>query len=517
MTPILTPEQMRAVDAASPVPVDELIERAGAAVARTAVRMMGGTYGRHVTVLAGPGNNGADGRVAARILAGKGIRVNVVGIGRHIPAPAELPPCDLVVDAAFGTGMNRPFVAPQVESRHVLAVDIPSGLDALTGVVRSDSRVLRADRTVTFAAPKVGMYFGRGPELCGQIEVIDIGLAVGNPDLFHFEEADARRLLPRRAADAHKWRSGLLVVAGSPGMTGAAALAARSAQRGGAGMVRLGVPGEVLGGTEAVGVSIPAEHWGGAAIAATEKCRAVVVGPGLGRTRSTVVGVRQLLAKVDLPTVVDGDGLFALTDDRPNDMRADVLGKIGVAPVESNVPLSPGSRAIVDAQARRLGTRPSSLKQTVAAVRSIDASFETTARLLEGRRPSSTVLTPHDGEFERLTRKLPGHDRVDAVRRFAAAIDAVVLLKGPTTIVSAPTGMAYVVSSGDERLATAGSGDVLSGLIGSFLAQGLPAFEASALAAFVHGRAAKDGRAFGLVAGDLPDLIASYCEQLLSH
>ncbi len=517
MTPILTPEQMRAVDAGSPVPVDELIERAGTAVARAAIGMMGGTYGRHVTVLAGPGNNGADGRVAARVLANKGVRVSLVEIGRHLPAPAELPACDLVVDAAFGTGMNRPFVAPHVEARYVLAVDIPSGLDALTGVVRSDSRVLRADRTVTFAAPKVGMYLGRGPELCGEIDVVDIGLPVGNPDLFLFDESDAIRLLPKRPADAHKWRSGLLVVAGSAGMTGAAALAARSAQRGGAGVVRLGVPGEVLSGTEAVGVSIPAEHWGGAAIAATEKCRAVVVGPGLGRTRSTVVGVRQLLAKVDLPLVVDGDGLFALTDDRPNDMRADALGKIGTAPVEANVPLSPGSRAIVDAQARRLGTRPATLKQTVAAVRSIDASFETAARLLEDRRPSTTVLTPHDGEFERLTRKLPGHDRVDAVRRFAGAIDAVVLLKGPTTVISAPTGMTYLVNSGDQRLATAGTGDVLSGLIGSFLAQGLPSLEASALGAFIHGRAAQDGRRFGFVAGDLPDLIADYCEQLAAR
>src|SRR3954469_2540842 len=225
---------MRAVDAAAPERVEVLIERAGAAVARAAVRMMGGTYGRRVVILAGKGNNGADGRAAAQRLVRQGVHVQIIDAAE---APDEVGPCDLVIDAAYGTGFRGTYHAPDAGDAPVVAVDIPSGVKGLAG--EAGPGVLPADRTVTFAAQKPGLLFPPGAELAGAVEVADIGLDAGRSASAHLvQQADVAAWLPRRATDSHKWRAAVWVVAGSGGMLGAAHLAAHAAQRAGAGMVR---------------------------------------------------------------------------------------------------------------------------------------------------------------------------------------------------------------------------------------------------------------------------------------
>jgi len=171
MIPIVTPEEMAAIDKAAPEPVEVLIERAGAAVARLAREMLGGTYGRTVNLIAGKGNNGNDGRTAARFLAERGVRVRTFDAA---DCPPELPPADLVIDAAYGTGFRGEWRAPRAGAAPVLAVDIPSGVDGRTG--EAGRGVLVADRTVTFAALKQGLLLGAGRNLAGDVEVVDIGL-----------------------------------------------------------------------------------------------------------------------------------------------------------------------------------------------------------------------------------------------------------------------------------------------------------------------------------------------------
>jgi NAD(P)H-hydrate epimerase len=322
----------------------------------------------------------------------------------------------------------------------VLAVDIPSGVDGRTG--EAEGEALAAERTVTFAALKPGLLLGRGPELAGEVRVADIGLDVGRAMTAVVEDDDVAVWLPARPREAHKWQAAVWVVAGSPGMTGAAALAARGAQRIGAGYVRLSTPGgDVVAGApvEAVGTPLPAEGWAGEVLDGAERFAALVVGPGLGRDEGTAAEVRRLVDRCPVPLVVDGDGLAAL------------------------------------------GERPS--------------------------LPGSAVLTPHDGEHARLTGRAPGPDRVAAARDLARSSGCFVLLKGSTTAVAAADGGVFLVTAGDARLATAGTGDVLSGAIGGLLAQGLDPGLAAAAGAHLHGRAASLGPVRGLVAGDLPDLL----------
>ncbi|HEY6416501.1 MAG TPA: NAD(P)H-hydrate epimerase, partial [Acidimicrobiales bacterium] len=229
MRPVLTPDEMAAVDAAATEPVEVLIGRAGAALAREALAMLGGAYGRRVVVVAGKGNNGNDGRDAARRLQRRGIRVHV--ISAH-DAPPVLPACDLVIDAAYGTGFRGEYAAPDPGGAPVLAVDIPSGVAGLTG--RAAGRPVAATRTVTFAALKPGLVFHPGRALAGAVTVADIGLDVSGARVGVVEAADVARWIPARPPDAHKWRAAVMLAAGSPGMTGAAHLAARSAYRAGA-------------------------------------------------------------------------------------------------------------------------------------------------------------------------------------------------------------------------------------------------------------------------------------------
>ncbi|MCU1399956.1 MAG: hypothetical protein JWN62_3065 [Acidimicrobiales bacterium] len=455
MLPIVTPDEMRAIDAAAttdswnPVAVDTLIERAGSAVAWTALRMLGGAYGRRVVVIAGPGNNGKDGRVAARRLAAKGVSVRVI---EAADVPATVPDCDLVIDAAFGTGFRGQWVAPHPGRATVLAVDIPSGVDGLTG--RAPAGVMRADRTIVLAALKPGVLFAPGAAVAGDVELADIGL-VCRSQAHLVQQSDVENWWRPRAADAHKWQAAVRIVAGAPGMTGAAHFAAGAAQRTGAGMVHLSVPGAMAPGEhEYVQQKLPETGWSGEVLGGLDRFQSLVIGPGLGRADATVAAVRDVMRQAAVPTVVDGDGLFALAWNRD-----------GVATV-----------------------------------------------LRDRRAP--TVLTPHDGEFALLSGGKPGADRMAAARELSAQLRAVVLLKGPASVIAEPGGRALVVTTGDDRLATAGTGDVLSGIIGALLAQGLPPFEAAAAGAWVHGSAGRLGARRGLIAGDLLSLIPQVLDTL---
>ncbi|MFM7069791.1 MAG: NAD(P)H-hydrate dehydratase [Actinomycetes bacterium] len=447
MQPVLTPAEMAHVDQEAPESLEVLVRRAATAVASAAVHMLGGTYGRRVAVVAGPGNNGADGRVAAALLERRGVRCTVWSVD---DAPAVLPPCDLVIDAAFGTGFRGSYVFPDVGGAPVLAVDVPSGVSGATGVVSGVPA--RAQRTVTFAAWKPGLLLGDGPELSGGVHVADIGLDVSAATAFVVEPADVAQWVGERRVDAHKWQHAVAVVAGSPGMTGAAVLTSMGALRSGAGYVRLSVPGST-GPTPGVPLEV-VEHRVAAAdvagvVAGLDRFASVVVGPGLGRTSDAQRLVAGLVAQVDLPMVVDGDGLHHL-----------------------------GAREL-----------------DLLAVRT-----------------APTVLTPHDGEFAALTGAAPGTDRIGAVRALARATGAVVLLKGPTTIAAKPSGVAYLVRSADQRLATAGTGDVLAGVLGALLALGGDPLEVAAAAAFIHGTAAMLGYRRGLIASDVAALVPAAVE-----
>jgi hydroxyethylthiazole kinase-like uncharacterized protein yjeF len=461
MIPVLTPEEMAAVDRGASQPEEVLIGRAGAGVARAVGRLLDRTYGARVVVVAGKGNNGNDGRVAARLLAARGAAVSVINAG-DVGAGARLPPADVVIDAAYGTGLQRPYHPPDPGDAPVVAVDIPSGVSGLTGSL-AGGEAMAATATVTFASWKPGLLLGDGPAHAGAVEVVDIGLdrpVVDAARCWLVEDADAA-WLPPRPRDGHKWQSAVAVVAGSPGMTGAPWMVSRGALRAGAGYVRLSMPGvdlttSPLPPSEVVAVPMPADGWDEAARSGLERVRALVLGPGLGPvTEGGARGpVARLLAAAPQPAVVDADGLNAL-----------------------------GS---LDAVA-----------QVVAA------------------RSHPTVITPHAGEYARLAGGPPGEDRLAAVRHAARRSGAVVLLKGSTTVVAHPDGRVLLAAAGSARLATAGSGDVLSGIIGAFLAQGVPAWEAAGLAAHVHGRASGLGLAVGLTALDLPDLVARWLSEVL--
>jgi NAD(P)H-hydrate epimerase len=460
--PVVTVAEMRAVDEETLATVshDTLVDRAGTAVAAAALRLLGGAYGRRVVVVAGKGSNGADGRVAADRLRRRGARVEVVEAADAPDRLARQGEVDLVIDAAYGTGFRGTYRAPSVPAGvPVLAVDIPSGVDGDTGEACGEP--LRADVTVTFAALKPGLLQGDGPLLAGRVEVVDIGLDVSRARLSVVEDADVARLLPVRARGAYKWQSAVAVVAGSPGMTGAAELCAHAAYRAGAGMVRLGVPGAdpaLLTAGEAVSTELAAEGWATSALEMVTRCHSLAVGPGLGRAEDTGPQVRRLVAEAPVPVVVDADALVALGTGKE---IADIVG-----PQEG----------------KGAGVR--------------------------------CILTPHDGEFARLAGAPPGVDRIEAARTLAADTGAVVLLKGPTTVVAEPGGTALLITAGSPRLATAGTGDVLSGAIAAFVARGLPLSQAAGLAAHVHGRAAALGPPEGLVAGDLADLFGRWLSDI---
>jgi len=455
---VLTRDEMRAADAAALATVshETLVDRAGTATAHAALRLLGGAYGRRVVVVAGKGSNGADGRVAAAFLAGRGARVRVVEAA-DIGGGDVLPSCDLVIDAAYGTGFRGSYDAPAPPAgAAVLAIDVPSGVDADSG--DAPGAAVQADRTITFAALKPGLLQGRGAVCSGTVEVADIGIGFPTPQALLVEDADVA-LVPAPPRLVNKWTTAVGVAAGSPGMEGSAILCTRGAMAAGAGMIRLGSPGSPAAAwpTEAVRMHLPAEGWADAFVEASAKCKAVVLGPGLGTGEATGAEIRAAIAAVPVPLVIDADALTALGD-------------------------------------------------------------ATAARLLIDTRSAPSILTPHDGEYARINGSAPTDDRLASARALARATGAVVLLKGALTAVASPHGDGdapdvLLAAAGGPSLATAGSGDVLSGIIGAFCARGVPAFEAAALAAHVHGRAASLGPAQGLVAGDLPELVGVFLSE----
>ncbi len=440
MLPIVTPAEMAEIDAAAPEGTDVLIGRAGAEVAIAARRLLGGTYGRRVLVAAGKGNNGADGRVAAAVLQRWGVRCRVA----TPPEALELVAAgtsrgsnrfDLVIDAAYGTGLRGSWGADQPPGVPVLAVDIPSGIDALTG---EDHGCWPAAETVTFGALKPGLLLHPGAAAVGEVRLAPIGLDASAAASWLVTDADADAALSGLRPAAHKWQRSVRVIAGSPQMRGAGSLVCAAAQQAGAGMVVISSPGvrsgDIARPTEAVARDLRPGAWAAPALEGIERFDAAVIGPGVGTDPTSLAQMAHFISECPVPLVVDADALTAIAE------------------------------------------HPECLQ----------------------RRASMTVLTPHDGEFARLTGAPPAADRFEALRDAADSLDVFVLLKGPATLIASPPcppapPMVLAVTSGTARLATAGSGDVLSGVIAAVLTgdhgpHGVT--RAIAAAAHWHGRAA---------------------------
>ena len=473
LEPLYTASEMRAAEErypGYPASIPELMERAGAAVVLEA--RLAFPEARRFACVCGGGSNGGDGRVAARILREAGHQADELDASEAASVEADLSGYDVVVDALFGTGFHgepRPKAAELIERMNaapapVVSVDLPSGVDASTGEIAGAA--VTADLTVTFHAPKVGLAVAPGRFHAGRVVVADIGLE-------HVPTAHVRATpallaeVPRRLARDTKYTAGsVLVVGGSPGMTGAAALTALAALRADAGYVTLAVPEESLRVIEALALEPVKIGWSEAdaleTIAdAAERASALALGPGLGRSDQRRALVRDLLTRLDLPAVVDADALFGL-------------------------------------------------------------------ELVE--RDAATVLTPHAGELARLldtdSAWVNAH-RLEAARAAAERFGATVLLKGADTIVISLEGLrlqpeprlspeaeqagarlkpgtTVVCDLGPPALATAGTGDVLTGIVAAFLAKGLEPQLAAAAAAVAHAQAALAvPHRTGLVASDL--------------
>ena len=440
--PLYTAAEMRAAEEAYPRYPDsipELMERAGAAVANEAMRAF--PAARSFVCVCGGGSNGGDGRVAARVLREAG----------HVAEETQddLDGYDVVVDALFGTGFHgapRPEAAEAIARVNaargrVVAVDVPSGVNASTGEVEGEA--VEADLTVTFHAPKVGLVVAPGRFHAGEVVVADIGLEEADTAIRHALPG-LLEVVPRRSAGDTKYTAGaVLVVGGAPGTTSAACLTAMAALRADAGYATLAVPVDALPAAEALALEPVKLAWSddGAVHVleeAAQRASALAIGPGLGRSDARRSLVRELLERIDVPAVVDADGLF------------------GLEPVARSAP---------------------------------------------------TVLTPHAGELARLLdldSGWVGAHRLEAARTAAEKFAAVVLLKGADTLVAAPDGSVVVCDTGPPSLATAGTGDVLTGVVASFLSKGLEAVTAASAAAIAHGQAARLlPHQAGLVASDL--------------
>jgi ADP-dependent NAD(P)H-hydrate dehydratase / NAD(P)H-hydrate epimerase len=459
------------------VPPGTLMQRAAAGLASVCAGLAGKVYGAGIVVLAGRGDNGGDALYAGARLARRGARVVAVAAGDRVHeqgaaalraaggrvtgsddpgVPTVIAAADLVLDGLLGIGghggLREPYPAlAGLAARAragagrsgpgplIVAVDLPSGVDADTGVV--DGPAVRADVTVTFGTWKLGLLIDPGAAHAGVLELVDIGLGpyLPAPAVAGFQAADVAALLRQPPGDSDKYRRGVLgIVAGSDRFTGAAALAVGGALRGGAGMVRLVSAGPA--------VAVVRQHWpealtvvtgdgaqAGQEVETAGRVQAWVAGPGMGTDEAARDRLAAVLA-TDLPALVDADGLTLVARER---------------------------------------------------------------RLLV--RSAPTLLTPHAGELARLLGADPADvaaRRLEHARAAAAELGATVLLKGSTTVIApAGGGQVLVNSTGTSWLATAGTGDVLSGLAGSLLAQGLAVTEAAAAAAFLHGIAARQAAA----------------------
>jgi len=506
---LVTAEEMRRLDRATieggHATGEILMERAGAGVVEALERRYGPILGLRVLVLCGTGNNGGDGFVAARHLRGRGAEVHVALLGdrarvrgealvhleRMTASGLDLTPIaseealerlvasrdawDFALDALLGTGAHgepEGLVAAGVEAlrqvdeagTHVLALDLPTGVDADTGAIAR--RAVRADLTVTFGCPKRGHLLYPGRAFVGALEVVDIGLA---PDALAATPSPVRlatpaamaALLPARDPRAHKGSVGrVLVVGGSTGLTGAVALAARAALRSGAGYVQAAIPrslNDVLEVklTEEMTLAMPETPERTLALAALEpllaragEADAVALGSGLSRHREAAELARRAVAECDRPLVIDADGLNAFEGH---------------------------TESLARAQAPR-------------------------------------VLTPHLGEMRRLTGIDAGTleaNRIDLTREWARRWRAVIVLKGAPTVTATADGHTTVNPTGNPGMATAGMGDVLTGAIAALIAQGLGPYDAARLGVYLHGMAgdlvaAEMGQA-GMVAGDVAE------------
>jgi ADP-dependent NAD(P)H-hydrate dehydratase / NAD(P)H-hydrate epimerase len=501
MKPVLTPAEAGALDRvaeARGVAVVDLMERAGRAVARACVDLTGGTYGRRAVVVCGGGNNGGDGLVAARHLARWGARVAVfvfdgptgprgpaatnrarlaeVGIrSRPFDRGAlerELSRADVAVDAIFGTGFHGTPEGPWASAIEALnaaavpivAVDIPSGVDGTTAAV--DGVAVGADLTVTFGAAKTGDVLMPGADFAGDLRVVDIGLPenVEVPETALTEPGDVVGVWPERAADAHKKASGtLVIVAGSRRMTGAVRLIARAAARIGAGYLIVAVPEQILPViqtelTETVFLPLPATGGGSVALGATEP----------------------------LLRALEGADAMALGPGLSTDEETAAFVRLVVR--ESPVPF------VVDADGLN--------------------AFAHDADGLADRK-ADAILTPHLGELARLGEATA--DRLVAARALAARTNAAALVKGSRSVVARPDGSARINPTGSAVLATAGTGDVLTGTIGGLVARGLDPFTAGWAGAYVHGLAGiVAGRELGdgAVAGDVAERLPAALEMI---
>jgi hydroxyethylthiazole kinase-like uncharacterized protein yjeF len=494
MKPVISPQEANELDRATQergVAAADLMERAGWAVARACLDLVGGAYGRRAVVVCGKGNNGGDGFVAARHLARWGVRVVVflmedpdelresasanrvrlaeVGLRVRRFSPdgldRELARADVAIDAIFGTGFRgvpESDWAAAIDALNaalvpVVAVDIPSGVDGMSAAV--DGTAVQADLTVTFGAAKTGAVLLPGAELVGDLRVVDIGfpedLILRTVGLT--EPADVVEVLPERAADAHKKASGtVVIVAGSRRMTGAVRLVARASARVGAGYLIVAAPASILPVlqtelTETVFLPLPETETGSVAgdaldpvLRALDGADALALGPGMSTHPETQTFVRSLVRATPVPFVLDADGLNAFAGE---------------------------ADAIAD-------------------------------------RKADAIVTPHLGELARLSDA--SGDRLAAARSLAVRTNAVALVKGSRTVIARQDGMARINPTGSAVLATAGTGDVLTGAIAGLLARGLDPFAAAWAGAYVHGVAGTlAGRelAEGTVAGDVAELL----------
>jgi NAD(P)H-hydrate epimerase len=471
---ILNNDEMRCADASAVkagTPSLSLMENAGRAVADAiAARFPPG----RVVVLCGPGNNGGDGFVAARLLAAHGFDVVVAAGDGHkgdaatmagqwqgarvALSPMALDGAALIVDALFGAGLSRPLeksyraLVEAVNHAHVpvIAVDMPSGLDGDSGQVLGTA--VKASMTVTFFRLKPGHLLLPGHELCGETLLVDIGIpddAASRSKLFENTLALWGQSFHWPAANANKYARGHCVVVSGPAhATGAARLAARGALRIGAGLVSVAAQGDAVAANAAHLTAIMVKPFkaadGLAKLLSDKRLNALAIGPGLGVGKTTRNLVLAAL-KSGAATVLDADAL---------------------------------------------------------------TSFHDEPKALFSRIKHPAVMTPHAGEFERI---FPGllrkaKSKIEAARQAAARAHAVVLLKGSDTVIAAPDGTATINTNAPPTLATAGAGDVLTGFIAGLLAQGMPAFEAACAGAWLHGDSA--GRfGPGLIAEDLPEIL----------
>jgi NAD(P)H-hydrate epimerase len=481
MIELLTAEEMSRSDrlaVEAGVPSETLMENAGRAIAEEVVRRF--LDSEVVAVLCGPGNNGGDGFVAARHLLDRGYKVRVGFEGdeaclpkdaaamakrftgaREALSPEILRDADVVVDALFGAGLARPIegkLADLIERVNasglpVVAVDVPSGIDGTTAEVKGAA--IWAAATVTFFRLKPGHLFLPGRIHCGEVTLADIGipestLAEITPKTFANEPALWLSQFPWPKEDAHKYARGHAVVVSGPAYsTGAARLGARGALRAGAGLVTVASPRDAVpinaAQLTAIMVREADDARGLESLLSDRRKNAVLIGPGIGvgeRTKDMVLAA----LRSDAAIVLDADAITSFAEE------------------------------------------PGRLFEAISS------------------RSAPVVATPHDGEFARLFGDLAALPKLDRARQAAARSGAFIALKGPDTVVAAPDGLASINATTSPWLATAGTGDVLGGIILGLLAQGMSGFAGASAAVWLHGAAAK---AFGpgLIAEDLPEML----------